>query len=560
VPNHRLWLFGDLARQLPVRLHFGSDSIVFIGFTALILLVVGVIRGRRSAWLWILMLLIYATLALGPELKIAHQPLPGVPMPYRFIQDFFLVRVLRFPARFNVFLSLPVAMLAGIGLSFLLGHPRLGRRPVFLVSLLAIVICAEYWSMPYRTLPLHTPEWYDQLAQEPGEFAVLDLPMDRQGVDKNYMFYQINHGRPILQGHVSRLPPEASGFLNSNPFLKRLAKDNTMESTNPVMYQLGQLSDAGIRYLILHRQRATADQLAQWLDWLAFEPLYEDDELIVYGTDPAQIRDLPEGSMVTEALSIFQADFEPKEVTPTDPIYISTRWGSTQEPDLDYDLCFQLLDEAGQIAQEQCQTLGGEWPTSQWIASELAFGNMVMRIDPFLEPGAFQLTAVLAEADTGSVAGEQIHIGQLTINTTSRVYELPDNLRSTDAIWEDVISLPGYVIERSEEQLELTLYWQALDRIDSSYKVFIHLIDETTGAVVVQDDAVPRQWSYPTNWWERGEVVEDTIMLPVKDLTPGNYLLFIGWYDPESGARLEITTASGDPYPDNSVFLTAWQR
>ncbi len=389
---------------------------------------------------------------------------------------------------------------------------------------------------------------------------MLDLPMDRQGVGKNYMFYQINHGRPILQGHVSRLPPEASGFLNSNPFLKRLAKDNTMESTNPVMYQLGQLSDAGIRYLILHRQRATADQLAQWLDWLAFEPLYEDDELIVYGTDPAQIRDLPEGSMVTEALSIFQADFEPKEVTPTDPIYISTRWGSTQEPDLDYDLCFQLLDEAGQIAQEQCQTLGGEWPTSQWIASELAFGNMVMRIDPFLEPGAFQLTAVLAEADTGSVAGEQIHIGQLTINTTSRVYELPDNLRSTDAIWEDVISLPGYVIERSEEQLELTLYWQALDRIDSSYKVFIHLIDETTGAVVVQDDAVPRQWSYPTNWWERGEVVEDTIMLPVKDLTPGNYLLFIGWYDPESGARLEITTASGDPYPDNSVFLTAWQR
>jgi hypothetical protein len=68
-----------------------------------------------------------------------------------------------------------------------------------------------------------------------------------------------------------------------------------------------------------------------------------------------------------------------------------------------------------------------------------------------------------------------------------------------------VILLHGYDLQSSVESLELTLYWQAEQRMDVSYKVFVHLIDPTTGAIVAQDDAVPRRWTYPTTWWERGE-------------------------------------------------------
>jgi hypothetical protein len=560
VPNHRLWLYRDLVQYLPDRLHFSLDDIEFMGFAALILVVIGVIKGRRSAWLWALMLLIYLTLALGPELKIARQPLPGIPMPYRIVEDFFLVRIMRYPVRYNLFLGLPVAMLAGIGMASLLSHPRLGRRSFLLVALLAIVICAEYWSVPYRTLPYRTPDWYDQLAQEPGDFAVLDLPMGSNRSNKKYMFYQISHGRPLVTGHVSRLPSEATDFINGNPFLKRLYIDDTIDPSIPMVYQLDQLSNAGIRYLILHKRRATGDQLDQWQEWLAYEPLHEDDDLIVYGTDPALVGELPEGRVVTDELRFFQVLYGPREVFPADPVYISSRWRSTQVMDLDYDLCYRLVDEAGQIVQEQCQALGGERPTSTWIAGELALGKMAMRIDPFLEPAVYQITAALVEAATGSVAGEQVDIGPLTVTGKYRVYELPADIDSADVFWEDRISLPGYVLRQPEDHLELTLYWQALSRMDASYKVFIHLVDEATGAVVVQDDAVPRQWTYPTDWWERGEVVEDTIRLPVNDVAPGDYRLYLGWYDPASGARLEATTASGEPYPDNSVFLTAWQR
>jgi hypothetical protein len=560
IPNHRLRLYGGLARQLPDSLNFSGDTIEFMGFVTLILLGIGVVKGRRAAWPWLVILLVYLILALGPVLTIAHQPMSGVPMPFRLVQDFFLVRIVRYPMRYNIFLGLPVAMLSGIGMAHLLNHTRLVRRPVLFTSLLAVVICAESWMMPYRTLPLHTPEWYDQLAQESGEFALLDLPMDHWGSDKNFMYYQISHDRPILGGHVSRLPAEAEDFIKSDPFLSRLAVDNTMDPSVPMMHQLGKLSDAGIRYLILHRRKASGEQLDQWQEWLAIDPLHEDEELIVYGTDPAPDGALPAGSAVTESMQFHWARYGPEQIAPTDPIYISSRWGSTRDMGLDYDLCFQLVDSAGRTAQEQCQRLGGEWPTSKWTVGEVALGNMIIRIDPFMAAGDYRIRAALVDSNPSNVVGEPIDIGPLTVRGKSRVYELPDDVQSADAFWEEKIGLPGYRLHGTRDQLEMTLYWQALSRMDASYKFFTHLVNESNGAVVAQNDAVPRQWSYPTNWWEQNEVVEDTIVLPVDDVAPGNYLLYVGWYDPETGDRLDATTASGEPYLDNSVLLTTWQR
>ena len=39
------------------------------------------------------------------------------------------------------------------------------------------------------------------------------------------MVYQTVHGKPIMSGHVSRLPQEAFAFLDSVPFLEPLNFD-----------------------------------------------------------------------------------------------------------------------------------------------------------------------------------------------------------------------------------------------------------------------------------------------------------------------------------------------
>jgi hypothetical protein len=96
--------------------------------------------------------------------------------------------------------------------------------------------------------------------------------------------------------------------------------------------------------------------------------------------------------------------------------------------------------------------------------------------------------------------------------------------------------------------------------MDVSYKVFVHLVDQSTGTIVVQDDAVPRRWTYPTTLWETGEVVADTVVLSVDGLPKGRYLLLVGLYDPANGERLPAHSPQGGGYPGNAVPLTVVER
>ena len=44
------------------------------------------------------------------------------------------------------------------------------------------------------------------------------------------------------------------------------------------------------------------------------------------------------------------------------------------------------------------------------------------------------------------------------------------------------------------------------------------------------------------------------ITLPA-DMSPGEYRVHTGIYDPVTGQRVPITDANGDPVPDNSIAL-----
>jgi hypothetical protein len=140
-----------------------------------------------------------------------------------------------------------------------------------------------------------------------------------------------------------------------------------------------------------------------------------------------------------------------------------------------------------------------------------------------------------------------------------RVFAEPQPTYPLHVAWGDAILLHGYELQHSAKSLELTLYWQAQRRMDASYKVFVHLVDVATGEIVVQDDAVPRRWTYPTNWWERGEVVEDTIRLSLSEVLPGRYRLVVGLYDQGTRERLPAYSADGERYPDDAVPLTTVQ-
>jgi hypothetical protein len=89
-------------------------------------------------------------------------------------------------------------------------------------------------------------------------------------------------------------------------------------------------------------------------------------------------------------------------------------------------------------------------------------------------------------------------------------------------------------------QIYLTLYWQALGKIEEDYTVFTHLLD-SEGRLRVQKDNPPVSGLLPTSAWEVGEFIQDRYILSLApDVPPGEYQLEIGMYQLETGQRLEV--------------------
>jgi hypothetical protein len=367
------------------------------------------------------------------------------------------------------------------------------------------------------------------------------------------MLYQIAHGKALVQGHVSRPPQEAFAFMDSVPFLSQLRQHNVMDpALVDVSGQLQTLAGADIRYIILHKRLATAEQLTAWQDWLTIEPFHEDADLIVYTTDPQWGRDFTLAHRLTEKIGIIRAAFTPTSTIQGAVVRTDARWGSTAAPDQDYDVCLNLVNPSGEVVQSHCESLSPTWPTSRWNASEVVRGTHTLHVDHLLEPGTYSLTLTLANGDTGAQAGQSATLGLLPVEALQPEHPL-------QVLWGNAISLQGYDLHQSAEMLELTIYWQAQRRMDTSYKFFVHLINPVTGDIIAQDDAVPRRWTYPTTEWKRDEVVQDTISLPL-DGGPGQYHLMVGFYDPGTGERLPAYTADGERSPDDAVPLTTVQH
>lgn len=120
------------------------------------------------------------------------------------------------------------------------------------------------------------------------------------------------------------------------------------------------------------------------------------------------------------------------------------------------------------------------------------------------------------------------------------------------------VKLVGYVLDtetvRPGESLTLTLYWQAIAPMETSYTVFTHIIGEG-GAIKGQKDGRTVEGTYPTTHWRGGEIVVDPYEIVVgPEVAPGRYVIEVGMYQWESGQRLEVIGADGQVV-DNRVIL-----
>ncbi|MCB0090201.1 MAG: hypothetical protein KDE54_19990 [Caldilineaceae bacterium] len=557
IPNVNIWPWSWVVRQLPQPIQFYFDRVDFIGHVTLILAVLGARKLRGRSLVWLLMAAFYAIFALGTDFRFANAIYEQVPMPYRLIENISLISIIRYPHRFNAFLSLPVALLAGYGALALRERWSARVNGTLLVGVLALLVVGEHWLYPYRIAPIDVPQWHRQLAQEPGEFGLLELPMDHRGWDKDYMRYQMVHQKPLAQGHISRPTREAYALLQSTRYLSLLQEENLMgEDIGDVTHELKVLADHNIRYLVLHKQFATPEQMMLWRQWLVYAPVHEDDEVVVYETTPVYGRDYAITQPVTEAIGLIAVDSNLAalggQMLQAGTIQVFAQWGSRAAPGHAYESCLYL---DGPAQEQHCFALGGEWPSQEWGNNEIVRETYNAQISPFLAPGDYALTLGLVDTVTQEAVGDPIALGQLTVLPIERVFDAPDMANPLRATFGDQLALLGYDLSEESGQVQVTVYWRALARMDHSYKIFAHLLDANDQRIA-QHDAVPRQWSYPTTQWEANEVVSDVLTLKLEQTdAPRPYRIVLGVYDEQTGERLAAVDANGARLPEDMLEL-----
>lgn len=97
-----------------------------------------------------------------------------------------------------------------------------------------------------------------------------------------------------------------------------------------------------------------------------------------------------------------------------------------------------------------------------------------------------------------------------------------------------------------EQDIQVRLWWSAVERPGKDWTVFVHLFD-SEGRFLAQHDGVPGVGFRPASSWNPGDVVEDGhwLFLPGAASIEGLQLA-IGLYDPATGQRSRLLAAPGE--------------
>jgi hypothetical protein len=92
---------------------------------------------------------------------------------------------------------------------------------------------------------------------------------------------------------------------------------------------------------------------------------------------------------------------------------------------------------------------------------------------------------------------------------------------------------------RAGETQPLVLTWAVYTPFVADYQTYVHLRPEGHGDNTPQADGPPLAGWYPTSWWRAGETVVDDRQFPLPENTPpGDYRLYVGFYDLATGERV----------------------
>jgi hypothetical protein len=215
-----------------------------------------------------------------------------------------------------------------------------------------------------------------------------------------------------------------------------------------------------------------------------------------------------------------------------------------------------------------------------WRPDEVIVERYDMTI-PFGTPqGQYPVQLGVADPSQGrdlalSSGGTMVSLGQLAVEPMRGVVPPQSTLNSALANFNSEIALMGGTVHvgsqsaraiwtqplvaRPGQEVEIWLDWRALKQTETSYKVFVHLIQNDQLAAPPADYYTPLGGAFPTAlWipvWIEGQTVSDPYRLTLPaTLAPGEYAIEIGLYDLFSKRRAPLFDHAGSLAGDRVIL------
>ena len=234
---------------------------------------------------------------------------------------------------------------------------------------------------------------------------------------------------------------------------------------------------------------------------------------------------------------------------------VDLTWRLLERPDERYHVGLRLTDAAGRTwAQRDSNPGGGLQHFFEWPVGEPQTDRHGLLVPPGTPPGEYRVTlrvyrsrdvAVLPVVFEGGSGGE-VTLAALRI-VRPDTPPPPEALaldRSLQADFGNRLRLLGSELRsdstlRTGEVIEVDLFWQVLAEPGEDFLPRIQLLD-LDGVVVAKKTDKPVAGTYPTAWWQEGELVRDPHTLSVPAMVPaGRYLLAASLIRAADGEPLE---------------------
>ncbi len=322
----------------------------------------------------------------------------------------------------------------------------------------------------------------------------------------------------------------------------------------PGPYSLRVVVYAGDTLAALTARDAGGQDLGIQVDLLPLEVLSAQEP-----PAPAELKlENPLEVTLVEGVELLGYQVGRETVEPGQKVPLKLWWRVTSPLTITYQAHIMLLDATGtQRGDAVVELASAEHPTTAWTDGEVIEGRYSLPVAADAASGEGLLGVELV-APSGR-AGTRVRTGSVQIVAPTHVFQPPAIGRPRKETLGQKVRLLGYDLAEDKakagEALRLTLYWQALAPMQTSYTVLAQLLD-SAGKVVAEQESIPAGGARPSSGWVLHEILTDPheIALPA-DLPPGGYGLVVGLYDKATGARLPAYDASGARLAEDRISL-----